>query len=125
MKTFTGDAALLPGITPVFAPGYTPGHTAYSIVSDGKKLLAWDDIVHAEAVQMPIPETTISCDSDMDQATKTREALFAQAASEGYLVAGAHLPFPGIGHVNTRVERNSTTNGYRWIPVNYSLNGLK
>lgn len=125
VKTFTGDAALLPGITPVFAPGHTPGHTAYSIVSDGQKLLAWGDIVHAEAVQMPIPETTISFDSDGDQATKTREALFAQAASEGYLVAGAHLPFPGIGHVNTRVERNGTTNGYRWIPVNYSMNGLK
>ena len=61
----------------------------------------------------------------MDQATQTRETLFAQAANEGYLVAGAHLPFPGIGHVNTRVERNGTTNGYRWIPVNYSLNGLK
>lgn len=74
---------------------------------------------------MPIPETTISFDSDLDQATKTREALFAQAASEGYLVAGTYLPFPGIGHINTRVERSGTTNGYRWIPVNYSLNGLK
>lgn len=125
VKTFAGDAPLLPGITPVFAPGHTPGHTAYSIVSEGKKLLAWGDIVHAEAVQMPLPETTISFDSDMDQAVKTREALFTQAASEGYLVAGAHLPFPGIGHVNTRVERNGTTNGYRWIPVNYSLAGLK
>ncbi|MGL9735216.1 MAG: hypothetical protein ACR5LF_04465 [Symbiopectobacterium sp.] len=61
----------------------------------------------------------------MDQATKTREALFAQAASEGYLVASAYLPFPGIGHVNTRVERNGTINGYRWIQVNYSLNGLE
>lgn len=50
VKTFSGDAPLLPGITPVFATGHTPGHTAYSIVSDGNKLLAWGDIVHAEAV---------------------------------------------------------------------------
>lgn len=125
VKTFADNAPLLPGITPVFAPGHTPGHTAYSIVSDGKKLLAWGDIVHAEAVQMPLPDTTISFDSDMDLATKTRKALFAQAVQEDYLIAGAHLPFPGLGHVNTRVERNGTTNGYRWIPINYSLVGLK
>lgn len=125
LKTFAGDRALFAGITPVFAPGHTPGHTAYRIESEGKKLLAWGDIIHAEAVQMAVPTTTISFDSDMDEATKTREKLLAQAASEGYWVAGAHLPFPGIGHVNTRVERNGTTNGYRWLPVNYSLNGLK
>jgi hypothetical protein len=31
-----------------------------------------------------------------------------------YLVAGAHIAFPGIGHV-----RNDSTN-YDWLPVNYA-----
>jgi glyoxylase-like metal-dependent hydrolase (beta-lactamase superfamily II) len=36
-----------------------------------------------------------------------------QPASQGTWVAGAHLPFPGIGHV--RAE----SSGYAWLPANY------
>jgi hypothetical protein len=37
--------------------------------------------------------------------------LFAQVAAEGTLVAGAHLPFPGLGHV--RAEGGA----YEWVPL--------
>ncbi|ASN84336.1 MBL fold metallo-hydrolase [Pectobacterium versatile] len=125
LKTFPApQAVLLPGITAIPSPGHTPGHTSFLIESEGKKLLAWGDIIHAEAVQMSLPATTISFDSNMDQATESRNKVLADAASQGYWVAGAHLPFPGIGHVGTRLERNGTTNGYRWLPANYSVAGL-
>ncbi|KHN52356.1 MBL fold metallo-hydrolase [Pectobacterium fontis] len=125
LKTFPAQqTTLLPGITAIPSPGHTPGHTSFMIESEGKKLLAWGDIIHAEAVQMSLPSTTISFDSNMDQATESRNKALADAASQGYWVAGAHLPFPGIGHVSTRLERNGTTNGYRWLPANYSLSGL-
>lgn len=126
LKTFPAQrAVLLPGITAIPSPGHTPGHTSFLIESEGKKLLAWGDIIHAEAVQMSLPATTISFDSNMDQATESRNSVLADAANQGYWVAGAHLPFPGIGHVGTRLERNGTTNGYRWLPANYSVTGLK
>lgn len=119
LKTFSGAQTLLPGIVSVPAPGHTPGHTAFMVENGGQKLLIWGDIVHAEAVQMALPATTISFDSSQDQAAKTRATLLAQAAQQGYWVAGAHLPFPGIGHVKAQGD------AYRWVPANYSLAGLR
>ena len=40
--------------------------------------------------------------------------VFADAAKQGYLVAGAHLPFPGIGHIRSEGK------GYVWVPLNYA-----
>jgi len=40
-------------------------------------------------------------------------AVLARAANEGWWVAGAHLPFPGLG----RVRPEAT--GYAWVPVEY------
>jgi hypothetical protein len=40
-------------------------------------------------------------DEDPDQARTTRAALFERVLDEGWLVAGSHLPHPGIG----RLER--------------------
>lgn len=119
LKTFADEQPLFSGITPQATYGHTPGHTSYLVESDGKKLLLWGDIVHVAAVQLPLPATTISFDTDMDAAAQTRSRVLAQAAREGYLVAGAHLSFPGIGHVKT-----DPTSGYRWVPINYSVAGL-
>jgi hypothetical protein len=46
---------------------------------------------------------------------KQRKKAYTEAVKQGYLVAGAHLPFPGIGHV--RAEGKD----YTWVPVNYTL----
>ncbi|MBP2230871.1 glyoxylase-like metal-dependent hydrolase (beta-lactamase superfamily II) [Azospirillum agricola] len=112
-KTFQGGAELLPGITPVAAFGHTPGHTGYLIASGGKSLLAWGDIIHNHAVQFPRPEVAIEFDTDQPKAVATRKAILADAARDRLWVAGAHLPFPGIGHV--RAEGN----GYAWVPVEH------
>jgi len=42
--------------------------------------------------------------------------LLAMAADERLLVAGFHMPFPGLGHV----ER--TGDVFHWVPVSYQLN---
>lgn len=62
-------------------------------------MLLWGDIIHVAAVQFPLPATTISFDSDMDAAAQTRHKVLEDAASHGYLVAGSHISFPGIGRV--------------------------
>jgi hypothetical protein len=40
--------------------------------------------------------------------------LFAQAARDRTLLAGAHLNFPGLGRVRAEGK------GYVWVPVIYS-----
>lgn len=114
-KTFEGDAELQPGIKPVDEHGHTPGHTGYLFESKGQKLLVWGDVVHNAAVQFPQPKVTIEFDTDQSQALAARLKLFAWTAKDALLVAGAHLPFPGIGHV--RAEGKGS---YSWVPVDFA-----
>jgi glyoxylase-like metal-dependent hydrolase (beta-lactamase superfamily II) len=73
----------------------------------------WGDIVHSHAVQFARPEVAIEFDVDKKQAVATRKKIFARAAKEKLLIAGMHLPFPGIGHVRAEPK------GYAWVPVEF------
>ncbi|WP_322982047.1 MBL fold metallo-hydrolase [Pseudomonas sp. C11] len=112
-KTFNDGDSITPGIQVVPSNGHTPGHTSYLLSSAGEKLLLWGDIVHVHSVQLPHPEVTIAVDVDPKAAVASRTRLFAEAAKERWLVAAAHLPFPGIGHLRKEEK------GYSWVPVEY------
>jgi glyoxylase-like metal-dependent hydrolase (beta-lactamase superfamily II) len=114
LKTFDGSTDLFPGIRAVAAPGHTPGHTTYVIESKGEKLVLWGDLMHVAAVQFPEPAVTIAFDTDSPAAARERAKAYADAAKGRYLVAGAHLPFPGIGHLRADGK------GYAWVPVDYN-----
>lgn len=114
-QTFGDDTVLVPGVRAVKANGHTPGHTAYEVESDGKTLLIWGDVVHAHAVQFARPGVSIEFDTDQKQAIATRRALMKAMAKSKSLVAGMHLPFPGIGHV--RAEGKGS---YAWVPIEYA-----
>lgn len=114
VKTFDSGDALFPGITALGSPGHTAGHTSYVIESNGHKLLILGDLIHAQAVQFADPDIAIAYDSDPKTAVSTRRRVFDDAVKGKYLVAGAHLPFPGVGHIK------ANGNGYSWIPANYS-----
>lgn len=109
-----GQADLPAGIAALDTNGHTPGHTSYLLTSQGQSLLVLGDLVHNHAVQFSHPEVAFEFDSDKARAVKTRKAVFAQAARERLWVAGAHLPFPGIGHV--RAEGKA----FAWVPLEYS-----
>ncbi len=111
---FDGDTELVPGIRAMAAPGHTPGHSVYAVESQGAKLLLWGDVVHVASVQFAEPAVTISFDADSKAASKQRARLFAEAAQQGVLVGGAHLAFPGLGHVRADGK------AYVWVPLNYS-----
>jgi glyoxylase-like metal-dependent hydrolase (beta-lactamase superfamily II) len=113
-KPFNGDTELVPGIRAVAAPGHTAGHTTYVVESKGQKLVLWGDLMHVAAVQFPDPAVTIQYDMDSGMAAVQRKKVFADAAGKGSWVAGAHLSFPGIGHLRT------AGSGYAFVPVNYS-----
>lgn len=103
----------VPGFASVALNGHTPGHSGYLLASAGQSLLVWGDIAHSHAVQFARPEVTIEFDVDRAQAIATRRKVFAEAARDRLWVAGAHLPFPGIGHVRAEGA------GYAWVPVEY------
>lgn len=114
LKKFGAGETLMPGIVSVPTPGHTPGHAGYLFASGEHRLLVWGDIVHSHAVQFARPEVTIEFDVDNKRAIESRKRIFAEAAKKKLWVAGAHLPFPGVGHV--RAERK----GYAWVPVEYA-----
>jgi glyoxylase-like metal-dependent hydrolase (beta-lactamase superfamily II) len=113
-KPFRGDTELVPGISAVAAPGHTPGHTVYVVSGDDQKLVLWGDLMHVAAVQFADPKVTIHFDTDSKSAAAQRKKVFADAAEHGYWVGGAHLSFPGIGHLR------AAGSGYIYVPADYS-----
>jgi glyoxylase-like metal-dependent hydrolase (beta-lactamase superfamily II) len=113
-KPFNGDVELVPGVRSVVTPGHTPGHSLYMVESGGEKLLLWGDLMHAAAAQFPDPSVSLQYDMDLPAAAEQRKKVFADAAAHRYWVAGAHLPFPGIGHLRTNGS------GYTFVHANYT-----
>jgi glyoxylase-like metal-dependent hydrolase (beta-lactamase superfamily II) len=113
-KTFKEGTVLVPGIQAVKAHGHTPGHTAYAVESKGQKLLIWGDLVHAHSVQFARPDVAMEFDVNQKQAIATRKSFMKKMAASKTLVAGMHLPFPGIGHVRAEGK------GYAWVPIEYA-----
>lgn len=115
LKTFDGDTQLQPGIKAVANYGHTPGHTTYVVESKGQKLVLLGDLVHVAAVQFENPAVTIAFDSDAKAAQARRQAVFADAAKQGYLIGASHIQFPGLGHIR------SSGIAYEFIPTNYEI----
>ncbi len=113
-KAIESNGELVPGVSAMAEHGHTPGHTVYVVESKGQKLVLIGDLIHVAAVQMDNPQVTIAFDSDEKAAAASRKQVFDDAAKKGYLIGGAHLQFPGLGHLQTQGK------GYRWVPVNYT-----
>lgn len=115
----TGDK-IINEVTAVSLPGHTSGHTGYEISSNGEKMLFWGDIIHDAEVQLSNMNVEIILgkydEARVTEELKTAKEIVDQVTKNKELIGGAHLPFPGIGHV---VE-NETKTGYRWIPVHYN-----
>lgn len=110
------DGEVAPGIRAVEAYGHTPGHLAFHIESQGKRLLFWGDCAHHEVASLARPEWHAFFDMDKEKGAATRKHIYAMAAAERLPVVGYHMSFPSIGFVEKQNE------GYRWLPVSYQLN---
>lgn len=82
-------------------------------------MLFWGDIIHDADVQFSNMNVEIILgkynEPRVTQELKTAQEIVGKVTEERELIGGAHLPFPGIGHV---IE-NETKTGYRWIPAHY------
>lgn len=112
-KTFEGEKDALPVVTAHPAYGHTPGHTVYSIESKGQKLWLIGDLIHVAAVQFAKPSVTLKFDSDNKKAAKERAVYFNEVSKSADLVGGAHLAFPGVGHIRKAGA------GYVFTPMSY------
>lgn len=118
-KLFLEGDEISDGIKPIPLPGHTVGHTGYEITSDDETIFFWGDIVHDSDVQFSNMDVeVVLVDRDeirIKRELKTAKETVEKVVKERKLVGGAHMPFPGIGHL----AGNETGTGYRWIPVHY------
>lgn len=112
LTTFDFDQEISPGLTALSAVGHTPGHTIFLLKSGEHQLLFIGDLLHAAALQFPEPEEYASYDMDPVQAVATRKAVLQMAVDRDLPVAGAHIPFPGLGQVRADGKK-----GFTFSPV--------
>ena len=113
VEKFNDRTAFAPGIVASAAPGHTMGHTMVRLSSGPSELLLWGDIVHNAALQFPEPDRAISFDTDQAMAIASRKRVFDMVATDRLLIAGSHLPFPGLGHVA------KAASGYAYVPAQW------
>ncbi|TCK16625.1 glyoxylase-like metal-dependent hydrolase (beta-lactamase superfamily II) [Ancylobacter aquaticus] len=115
MSFVAADGEVVPGIRAVAAHGHTPGHLAFHVESEGKRLLVWGDCAHHELASLAHPDWHALFDQDKQAGIATRRKIYDMAATDRLAVAAYHTSFPSIGYVERRGE------GYRWLPVSYQL----
>jgi glyoxylase-like metal-dependent hydrolase (beta-lactamase superfamily II) len=110
LKPLPKNGEIAAGVSALAFPGHTVGHTGYLFSSEKEQMLVWGDIVHNAALQFARPEITCAFDTDQTQAAAARKRAFDMAADDKILVAGMHLPYPGLGFVERTGEH------YRYHP---------
>lgn len=115
VMAFDGDADLGGGVSAIALPGHTPGHTGYRLASGSDQLIIWGDSAAFAALQFSHPDIGISFDADSAKAAETRKNLLAMVAADKIAVAGSHLPFPGVGHVDAKGD------AFAWVPEEWKF----
>lgn len=106
VKIFTPGDRLLETFDTRLTAGHTVGHIAYVWQPEaGNSWLFWGDVMHNAAMQFAHPEISIKFDTDAELAKATRATLMQEAADKKWMVAGAHLPYPGIGKITQDAKK--------------------
>jgi glyoxylase-like metal-dependent hydrolase (beta-lactamase superfamily II) len=103
------------GIRAIETFGHSPGHMAYHIESEGKRLLLWADTTNHYVLSLQRPDWEVRVDHDKGMAVAARKRILDMAATDRIPAIGYHMPFPAVGFV----ERDGE--GYRWSPASYQL----
>ncbi|MGI9426556.1 MAG: MBL fold metallo-hydrolase [Hyphomicrobiaceae bacterium] len=110
-----GGQDVVTGITAIDAFGHTPGHMAFNIESNGKRLLLWGDACNHYVASLQKPEWHVVFDMDKDAAVASRKKILDMAAADKVPATGYHMPFPAIGYVE------QVGDAHRWVPLTYQL----
>jgi glyoxylase-like metal-dependent hydrolase (beta-lactamase superfamily II) len=100
--------SIYPGIVAYDATGHTAGHTVY-LVENTAVILG--GLVIAADVQFPYPNVSLTWDEDRHRGIEKRVYALGKAVEHNLVVAGAHIPYPGIGRVVQAGE------GFQFVPA--------
>ncbi len=103
------------GVTAMAAFGHTPGHMAYMVESAGRPLLIAADFANHYVWSLAHPDWEVLFDRDKEAAAATRRRLLDMLAADSTPFIGYHMPWPGVGYVETRGD------GYAYVPHSYQL----
>lgn len=104
------------GITALDAHGHTPGHMAYHLESEGRRLVITADTANHYVLSMQRPDWHVRFDMDKDAGVAARKAVLGMIAADKIPFVGYHMPFPSVGYLEPLGP------GFRYVPVSYQLN---
>lgn len=114
--TFLEDSGeVVPGITAVAAFGHSPGHMIYHIENGDQRLMLTADTANHFVASLQRPDWHVQFDMDKEAATATRRRVFDMIATDRIPFIGYHMPFPGVGFIETIDQ------GYRFVPASYQF----
>jgi len=114
--TFLDDGgSVTSGITAMAAFGHTPGHMTYMLESGGRQLLIAADFANHYVWSLGYPDWEVRFDMDKAAAAATRRRILGMLAADKVPFIGYHMPFPGMGFVETRGD------GFRYVPASYQM----
>ncbi len=114
--TFIGDeGAVTSGVTGMAAFGHTPGHMGYMLESEGQQLMLIGDLANHYVWSLAHPDWEVRFDMDKAGAAASRRKVLGMLAADGVPFVGYHMPFPGVGYVETRGD------GFHYVPHSYQL----
>ena len=111
IRTVTPGEDIVPGLRVVDTAGHTQGHIAVEVVSGSEAILVVGDALAHAVIAFAHPEWQPAADHDPERAAVTRRTLLSRLASDKTRLIGYHLPFPGIGFVET------SGTAFRFAPV--------
>ncbi|UPY38070.1 MBL fold metallo-hydrolase [Sediminicoccus sp. KRV36] len=105
---------VIPGVFMDPAPGHTPGHVSYRVTSQNQSVFIWGDIAHQMVIQLARPRWRVGVDVDSAMGVQSRLRTLDLLATEGVLMGGVHVPWPGFG----RIIRDTSLGGegYLYVP---------
>lgn len=108
--------AVAPGVEAVEAHGHTPGHVAYHIESEGRRLMVTGDMCNHYVMSLQRPDWHVRFDMDKEAAAATRRRVLGMIAADRIPFVGYHMPFPAVGYVEAQGD------GFRYVPASYQMN---
>ena len=116
MAFIGNEGEVVPGINGIAAFGHTPGHMAFHVESEGRRILLGGDFCNHYVVSLQVPDWHVRFDMDKEGAVATRRTLLDMLATDRIPFTSYHMPFPAVGYV----ERMGQS--YRYVPASYQLN---
>ncbi|WP_342074961.1 MBL fold metallo-hydrolase [Yoonia sp. SS1-5] len=116
--TFLGNGGeVVSGISLEASFGHSPGHMCVRLESEGQQIMMTADLANHYIWSFAEPDWAFKFDANPEAASSARRQVLGMLAADQIPMIGYHMPFPGVGYVETR------GNGFRFVPASYQLLG--